>query len=352
MWNPTVPSELNKEKKMTVKKMLSAALMCAAAAGLALPVHAQADYPNKPIKLIVPFPAGGTSDLMGRMIADELGKALKQPVVVENVGGAGGVIGTERGAKAAPDGYTLIQTGVGQNAVAHGLNPKVAYDSVKDFIHITQVHSGPNVLVVHPSTPFNTFKELIDYGKANPGKLSYGYTPAASGHMAMELLKQTVSTCAGAKKENCKPLFMVGIPYRGGGPMMTDILGGQIPLMFINQDVALAHVKAGKLRPLAVTSLARNPLYPDVPTIHESGYPGFSALSWSGISLPKGTPKAIVDKIEAATVMAMHSPAIRARMEGNGFVVPSQGSADYTQFVTKELDRWTRVIKIAGITPE
>ena len=337
---------------MPMKKMFFAALVCAAAAGLALPVHAQADYPNKPIKLIVPFPAGGTSDVMGRMIAEELSKALKQPVVVENVGGAGGVIGTERGAKAAPDGYTLIQTGVGQNAVAHGLNPKVAYDSVNDFIHITQVHSGPNVLVVHPATPFNTFKELVNYGKANPGKLSYGYTPAASGHMAMELLKQTVSTCVGAKKENCKPLFMVGIPYRGGGPMLTDILGGQIPLMFINQDVALAHIKAGKLRALAVTSLARNPLYPDVPTIHESGYPGFSALSWSGISLPKGTPKAIVDKIEAATVRAMQSPAIRARMEGNGFVVPNQGSADYTQFVTKELDRWMRVIKIAGIKPE
>jgi tripartite-type tricarboxylate transporter receptor subunit TctC len=335
---------LFKPKETIMKKLLTSALVCAAAAVsvLALPVQAQADYPNKPIKLIVPFPAGGTSDVMGRMIAEELAKALKQPVVVENIGGAGGVIGTERGAKAAPDGYTLIQTGVGQNAVAHGLNPKLAYDSVKDFIHITQVHSGPNVLVVHPSTPFNTFKELIDYGRANPGKLSYGYTPAASGHMAMELLKQTVSTCVGAKKENCKPLFMVGIPYRGG----------QIPLMFINQDVALAHVKAGKLRPLAVTSLARNPLYPDVPTIHESGYPGFSALSWSGISLPKGTPKAIVDKVEAAAVKAMQSPAIRARMESNGFVVPNQGSADYTQFVAKELDRWTRVIKIAGIKAE
>ena len=330
-------------------------LSAIAALGAVLPLAAQAqtDYPTKPVKLIVPFPAGGTSDIMGRMIADELTKALKQPFVVENIGGAGGVIGAERAAKATPDGYTLVLSGVGQNAVAHGLNPKLAYDSNKDFIHITQIHSGPNVLVVHPDTPFKTFKELVDYGKANPGKLNYGYTHAASGHMAMELLKQTVGTCTGAKgNQSCKGLYMVGIPYRGGGPMMTDILGGQIPMMFINQDVALPHVKAGKLRALAVSSLSRNPLYPDVPTIAESGYPGFSALSWSGLSAPKGTPKAIVDKLEAAAVKAMQSPAIKTRMESQGFVVPSLGSADYTQFIQKELDRWPRVIKIAGIKAE
>ena len=299
----------------------------------------------------MPFPPGGTSDVMGRMIAEELTKALKQPVLVENLGGAGGVIGTERGSKATPDGYTLVQTGVGQSAVAHGLNPKLGYDSLRDFIHISQVHSGPNLLVVHPETPFKTFKELIDYGKANPGRLSYGYTHAASGHMAMELLKQTVSACPKGAKD-CKPLFMVGIPYRGGGPMMSDALGGQIPMMFINQDVALGHVRAGKLRPLAVSSKQRNPLYPDVPTISELGYPGFEALSWSGLSLPKGTPQPIVDKIEAALTGAMQSPAVRQRMETVGFVVPVQGSKAYTQFVKSELDGWTKVIATAGIKPE
>lgn len=328
--------------------------VAAAALAVALPpaAFAQADFPNKPIKLISPFPPGGTSDVMARMLSEELGKQLKQPVLVENIGGAGGVIGTDRALKMPADGYTLIQTGVGQNAVAHGINPKVPYDSNRDFIHLTQVHSGPNVLVAHPSAPFNNFQEFLAYGRANPGKLNYGYTPAASGHMAMELLKQTASTCTGPRKDNCKPLFMVGIPYRGGGPMMTDLLGGTIPVMFINQDVALQHIKAGKLKALAVSSAQRNPLYPDVPSISESGFPGFSALSWSGISVAKGTPKPIADKLEAALVAAMNSPAIRQRMESQGFVVPPQGSAEYTKFVASEVDRWVRVIKTAGIKEE
>lgn len=304
---------------------------------LAASAFAQSDYPNKPVKIIVPFPAGGTSDVMARMVAEELGKILKQPFIVENVGGAGGVIGTEKGAKAAPDGYTIIQTGVGQNAVAHGLEPFPKYNSKTDFIHISQIHTGPNVLLVHPSTPFKTLKEVVDFAKVNPGKLDYGYTPAASGHMAMELFKQTAG------------IFMTGIPYRGGGPMLTDALGGTIKIMFLNQDVAIQHVKAGKLRPLVVTTVQRNPLYPDVPTIAESGYKGFEAISWSGISAPKGTPKAIIDKLEAAMVETMNSPAVRAKMEGQGFVVPVQGSKVYTEFVGKEVDRWTKVIKTAGI---
>jgi tripartite-type tricarboxylate transporter receptor subunit TctC len=312
---------------------------------------AQSDYPTKPVKIIVPFPPGGTSDVMGRMIADELTKSLKQPFLVENIGGAGGIVGSERAARATNDGYTLLLTGVGSNAVAHGLNPKLTYDSAKDFVHISQIHSGPNVLVVHPSAPFSTFKGLIEYGKANPGKLNYGYTHAASGHMAMELLKQTASTCL-PKEKDCKGLFMVGIPYRGGGPMMTDLLGGQIPLMFINQDSALQHVKSGKLKAIAVTSKERNPLYPDVPTIAETGYPSFEALSWSGLSALKGTPQPILDKLEAAISTAMKSPAIKQRMESVGFVVPEQGSKQYDAFVKSEIARWTKVIQTAGIKPE
>ncbi|MBT9475425.1 tripartite tricarboxylate transporter substrate binding protein, partial [Polaromonas sp.] len=197
---------------MIRRKLVKFAAIAALGTALPLAVLAQSDYPSKPVKIIVPFPAGGTSDIMGRLAAEELGKQLKQPFIVENIGGAGGVIGTERASKAAPDGYTLVLTGVGSNAVAHGLEPLPKYNSNTDFVHISQIHSGPNVLVVHPGTPFKTLKELVDYAKANPGKLDYGYTPAASGHMAMEQFKQTAG------------LFMLGIPYRGGGPMMTDIL--------------------------------------------------------------------------------------------------------------------------------
>ena len=326
---------------MTLRRKLIS-LGAIAALGFALPLAAtaQADFPNKPVKIIVPFPAGGTSDVMGRMMAEELTKVLKQPVIVENIGGVGGVIGTERGAKSVPDGYTIVQTGVGQSAVAHGLDPNLKYNSNTDFIHLTQVHSGPNLLVVHPSTPFKTLKELVDYAKANPGKLDYGYTHAASGHMAMELFKQTAG------------IFMLGIPYRGGGPMMVDMLGGTIKLMFINQDVALQHIKAGKLRPLAVSSVQRNPLYPDVPTISESGYKGFEALSWSGMSIPKGVPKPVADKLEAAMVQVMQSPAVKQKLESQGFVVPEQGSKHYTAFVKSEAERWTQVIKTAGIKPQ
>lgn len=320
-------------------RLLTVAALALAAVPV-VPAFAQSDYPNKPVKLIVAFPPGGASDTLGRMIAEELGKILKQPFIVDNIGGAGGVIGTERGAKAVPDGYTLIQTGVGQNAVAHGLDAGLKYNSDTDFIHISQINYGPNVLVVHPDTPFKTVKQLVDYAKANPGKLDYGFTHAASGHMAMELFKQTTG------------IFMTGIPYRGGGPMMTDILGGTIKIMFINQDTALPYIKAGKLRPLAVTSAQRNSLYPEVPTIAESGYKGFEALSWSGISVPKGTPQPIVDKLEAAITTAMQSPAIKQRMDSIGFVIPPLGSKAYTAFVKAERERWTKVIKIAGIKPQ
>jgi tripartite-type tricarboxylate transporter receptor subunit TctC len=315
--------------------------LCVATMGLAMvPAWAQSDYPNRPIKLMVPFPPGGTSDVMGRLMADELGKILKQPVVVDNIGGAGGIVGTDRAIRLPADGYTLIQTGVGQNAVAHGLDPKLKYNSMTDLIHLTQVHSGPNVLVVHPSLPFKTVKDVVDYAKKNPGKLDYGFTHAASGHMAMELFKQTTG------------IFLTGIPYRGGGPLLNDLLAGTVPMIFINQDAALPHIKAGKIRPIAVSSLQRNPLYPDVPTVAEAGYKGFQALSWSGLSVAKGTPPAIVEKLEAAMVQALQSDAVRQRLTSVGFVVPTLGGKAYTRFVTEEIDTWTRVIQTAGIKPQ
>jgi len=324
------------KKRHTLVTALVAAATWLAASG----AMAQSDYPNRPIRLVVPFPAGGTSDVMGRLMAEEMGKVLKQPIVVENIGGAGGIVGTERALKMPADGYTLIQTGVGQSAVAHGLDPKLKYNSLTDFVHLTQVNSGPNLLVVHPSTPFKTVKDIVDYAKKNPGKLDYGFTHAASGHMAMELFKQTTG------------IFLTGIPYRGGGPLLNDLLAGTVPMIFINQDAALPHIKAGKIRAIAISSLQRNPLYPDVPTVAEAGYPGFQSLSWSGISVAKGTPQPIVDKLEAAAVQALQSESLRNRLTSVGFVVPTAGGKAYTAFIKSEIDTWTRVIKTAGIKPE
>ncbi len=301
---------------------------------------AEGDYPSRPIKLIVPFPAGGTSDILGRLMAEELSRILKQAVIVENIGGAGGIIGTDRAVKMPADGYTIIQTGVGQNAVAHGLDPKLKYNSLTDFVHLSQVNSGPNVLVVHPSMPFKTVADIVGYAKKNPGKLDYGFTHAASGHMAMELFKQTTG------------IFLTGIPYRGGGPLLNDLLAGTVPMIFINQDAAMPYVKAGKIRPIAVSSLQRNPLYPDVPTVAESGYKGFQALSWSGLSVAKGTPQAIADKLEATVVQAINSDAVRQRLTSVGFVIPTLGGKAYTAFVKSEIETWTSVIQTAGIKPE
>lgn len=325
-----------------MKKRTTLTLMAAAVLGLTgAPALAQADYPNKPVKLIVPFPAGGTSDLMGRMIAEELSKQLKQPFIVDNRGGAGGAIGTDQAVKSTPDGYTLVLSGIGSNAIIHGFAaPKPPYDSMRDLAHISQLAAGPNVLVVHPDFPAKTFQEFVAYIKAHPNKVNFGQVTASSGHLTTEYLKQVAG------------LDMVGIPYRGGAPALTDVLGHQIPFMITNQDVVLPHVQAGRLRALAVTSPQRNPLYPTVPTIAESGYPGFSAVSWTGLSAPKGTPKPILDKLETAMAKAFNEPAVRAKLEANGFVVVASKSADYTKFIQEEIQRWSKVIQTAGIKPE
>ena len=327
--------------------------ICSLACLGSLTAIAQSEYPNKPVKIIVPFPPGGTTDLMARISAEQLTKIFKQAFVIENVAGGGGVIGAERAAGAQPDGYTLVMTGVGQNAVAHGLDPNLKYDSMKDFAHISLIDLGPNVLVVHPDRPFKTLKDIVDFARANPGKLDYGYTYASSGHMAMELLRQATATCTDPKKKlNCNPLPIVGIPYRGGGPLMNAILGNEIPMEFINQDAALPYVAAGKLRPIAVSSLQRNPLYPNVPTVAESGYPGFQALSWAGISAPKGTPKPVLDKLEAAMIQALQTPEVRQRIESVGFVIPPLGANAYNNFLKSEIELWTNLIKKSGIKPE
>lgn len=321
-------------------KNLLTCITLALTALVSLSAAAQNDYPTRPIKLIVPFPAGGTSDLMGRLIADELGKQLKQPVIVDNKGGAGGAIGADQAAKAPADGYTLVLSGIGSNAVIHGFNnPKPGYNE-SDFTHISQLAAGPNVLVVNPEFPAKTFKEFIAYVKANPGKVNYGQVNASSGHLTTEYLKQAAG------------LNMVGISYKGGSQALTDVLANQIPLMITNQDAALPFVKTGKLRALVVTGPQRNPLYPDTPTVAESGYPGFSAVSWTGLSGPKNLPPAIVEKLSNAMTKAFAEPAARQKLESTGFVVIASKPAEYTKFVNDEVVRWSKVIETGGLKLE
>lgn len=322
--------------KSATRGMIGAAVAALALSLAGLPAQAQT-YPSKVITIIVPFPPGGTTDVTTRVVAAEMSKTLGQPVIVENKAGANGNIGSGFVAKAAPDGYTLLATGVGSNAVNHGLYSSMPYDSRKDFAHITQMTSGPNVVTVNADFPAKTFKEFIELVRANPGKFNYASSGnGASGHMAMELLKTT----AGLKIDH--------IPYKGGAPAFQDVMGGQVPFMFINQDMPLAHLKGGKIRVLAVASLLRNPSYPDVPTVAESGFPGFAAVSWNGLAAPANTPNDIIDKLHAAAAKAINDPAIKEKFLAQGFVPGGMRPAEMQAFVGAEMDKWIKVAKDAG----
>ncbi|MFM9974264.1 MAG: Bug family tripartite tricarboxylate transporter substrate binding protein, partial [Beijerinckiaceae bacterium] len=278
-----------------------AVLVGAGATIITRPALAQA-WPARTITLVVPFPAGGTTDVTARLIAQEISGPLGQSIVVENKGGANGNIGSLQVARAAPDGYTLLASGVGSNAVNHGIYKSMPYDSNKDFAHITMMTSGPNVLVVNKDFPAKDLKEFIAYVKANPGKLNYASAGAgASGHMAMELLKLKAG------------IDVLHVPYRGGALAINDVIGGQVPMMFTNQDIAFAQASAGLVKMIGVASLERNPASPDTPTIAEQGFPGFAAVSWNALSAPAGTPKAIIDRIQSETKKALQNAAIKEK---------------------------------------
>lgn len=334
---------------MQVLKALArtAAVAAAVAVCFSGPAAAQENWPAKPLRLIVPFPAGGSSDQLGRLMAKELGQRLGQPVQVENTDSKG----TKAAAGVAPDGYTLVLSGVGTNAISHALNPQLDYDSLKDFVHISQLSEGPNVLVVGAASPLQSLPELIATGKAQPGKLTYAQVHASSGHLAMELLKQTISTCvagsAGAR--NCTMLGLTGVPFTGAKPALDAVMDNKVGMMFTNLDAVAPHVRSGKLRALAVTSLFRNPQLPDVPSISEAGYPGFKAVSWVGISAPAGTPPAVVARLEKEMENAFKASDTRKQLEAQGLVVVVSRSAEYTDFIRKEIERWRRVVKVAGV---
>ena len=316
-----------------VVKMLGAAAL----APIAPPLFAQSPYPNKPIKIIAPVQPGGGVDLVARTIGDRLARVLGQPVIVDNQSGGGGVVGSLATARAAPDGYTLMVGYVG----THGTNPavrKLPYDAIKDFSPIAMVGGTPNVLVVPPSLPVNTLAEFITYVKANPGKFSYGSAgPGTLTHLAMEQLKVAAE------------LDLVHVPYRGIGPAITDILGGQTQALFPGLAAALPHIKGGKMKPLAVTGVSRHRLLPDVPTFEQAGYRGFDGVQWYGIVGPANLPPRIVKRLNDEINKAIESPELRERLSAEALEPMPMAPEQFAQYIRDDIARWSKLAKSRNI---
>ena len=318
-----------------------AAIACIAALGFAS-IHAQpANYPTKPIRLIVPFPPGGATDILARAVAQRWTEALGQSVVVENRPGAGGNIGSDLVAKASPDGYTLLMGTVGTHAINASLYPSMPYDHVKDFAPVILVAGVPNVMEVNPGVPAKTVQEFIAYAKANPGKINFASSGnGTSIHLSGELFKVMTG------------VQMTHVPYKGSAPALTDLIGGQVQVMFDNLPPSLPHIKAGKLRALAVTSAARTPALPDVPTVAESGVPGFEASSWFGVLAPAGTPRPIIDRLNAEVAKWLATPEAKERMVSLGANAMGGSPEDFAAHIRAETAKWAKVVKESGAKPD
>ncbi|ACM34303.1 MAG: tripartite tricarboxylate transporter substrate binding protein [Diaphorobacter nitroreducens] len=324
----------------TTRRTLLASLAVAAAGALPLGALAQ-NFPTKPITIIVPFSAGGTTDILARIVGQGLTTELGQSVVVDNKPGAGGNIGGSLAAKAAADGYTLFMGTVGTHAINQSLYKKMPFDPVKDFAPLSRVATVPNLLVAHPSQPFKTVKEMIAYAKANPGKITFGSPGSgASPHVSGELFKSMTGT------------DLLHIPYKGSAPAMTDLLGGQTSVMFDNMPSAIQHVRSGKLRPIAVTTAKRSPELPDVPTIAEAGVPGYEATSWFGMFAPAGTPKPVLDKLHAALIKVLNQADVKKKIAEQGGDVVAETPAQFAAFIKAESVKWGKVVKESGATAD
>ncbi len=319
---------------MKRRSLLQAAPVLLGLPGLSM---AQAAYPAKSIRYIVPVAAGGGSDMIGRTVTDRWGVLLKQTFVVDNQGGGGGVIASQATARAAPDGYTLMQGYVG----THGTSPatrKLPYDAVKDFTPIGMIGGTPNVLVVNAALPVKNIKEFIEYLRKNPGKLSYGSAGAGSlTHLTMELFKQQLNT------------FMVHIPYRGIAPAFIDLIGGQTQAMFPGLAAAMPHIRSGRVRPLAVTGLKRHPQFKDLPTLDESGFKGFDAQQWYGVVGPAGIPAPIVKLLNETLGAVLRATDLREKLAVEAVEPTVMTPAQFGAFIVADIARWTQLAKARGI---
>ncbi|RYY87440.1 MAG: tripartite tricarboxylate transporter substrate binding protein [Comamonadaceae bacterium] len=308
-----------------------------AASLLAAPLLAHAQGAGKVLRIVVPFPPGGSTDLLARRIGEKLAAALGQTVVVENRPGAGGTVGAQSVARSAPDGATLLMGVTGSNAIAQALYPNLPYDVIKDFAPVSMVVSAPLVVAVNPAVKADTLAEFIQLARARPGSISFGSAGnGTSMHLTGEMFKQATRTS------------MVHIPYRGSAGMLTDLMSGQVEATFGDLLVVMPQIEAGKVRALAVTSRQRNPMLPNVPTVAESGYPGFEALSWQGIFAPAGTPPDVVSKLSVEINKAMKSPDIQGYFAPRGFLVEGTTPAVFKAFVESEVKKWTPIVATSG----
>lgn len=311
----------------------------AAVLGAGLLTHTAAmaqAYPTKPVTIIVPFAAGGTTDILARIIGQALTAELGQSVVVDNRAGAGGNIGGQAAAKATPDGHTLFMGTVGTHAINASLYKKMPFDPVKDFAPLTRVANVPNLLVANPAQPYKSVKDLIAYAKANPGKVNFGSSGNGSSiHLSGELFKSLAK------------VDMQHVPYKGSAPAVTDLLGNQIGIMFDNMPSAIQHVRSGKLVPLAVTTAKRSPELPNVPTIAEAGVPGYEATSWFGMFAPAGTPALVLAKLNAAIVKVLAQPDVK-KINEQGAEVYSETPEQFAAFIQAESVKWGKVVKESG----
>jgi tripartite-type tricarboxylate transporter receptor subunit TctC len=301
---------------------------------------AQSNYPNRAVKIIVPFAPGGASDFVGRIMQPRLSELLGQPIVIENRGGAAGTIGMEVAARSAPDGYTLVLGNVGSTAINPGVFANLSINNLRDFIPVTQVVDVPGVLIVHPSVPVNSVKELVAYVKANPGKLNYASPGSGSqNRLEMEILRTAE-----------RGMDMVHVPYKGGaGPAVTGLVAGETQMMFSTVSSAMGHIKGGRLKALAITSPKRIKELPDLATMKESGYADGSSGSWQGVLVPAGTPREIVERLYAVLVQTMKTPDVIERLaKGGAEAVTSSSPKAFADFVESETQRWGKVAKESG----
>jgi tripartite-type tricarboxylate transporter receptor subunit TctC len=306
--------------------------------GVVLPAQSQSEYPSKPIRLIVQFTPGTSTDIIGRLVAQKFTEAWGQPVIVDNRPGAGAVIGTEAAAKSAPDGYTLVMAVSSAFGINPGLFPNLPYDVMRDFALISNVVMTPQTLVVPGNSDVKSVKELVALAKAKPGALNYGSLGSGStSHLTMELFRSTAG------------IQLTHVPYKGSPPAYTDLFSGNIQLMFDAIPAVLPHAKSGKLRALAVGSSTRSPFLPDVPTVAESGYPGFEAVGWIGIAAPAKTPEAILDKINAEIARSLATADVKERLASLGVTPAADSRSHFTGFVRSEIAKWGKLIRDAGI---